>query len=98
MTYEPQVNDYVKWKPHIKGWVYFKCKEYITIEVAVRLKDQENYRACSLHQNERVLVLCYNQQWKELKYIRSRKTIIDTSSDTSDGPNYSAMESKTSSD
>jgi hypothetical protein len=98
MTYEPKINDYVKWKPHIKGWVYFKCKEYITIEVAVRPKNQENYKACSLHQNERVLVLCYNQQWKELKYIRSRKTIIDTSFDTSDRPNHSTMESKASSD
>jgi len=74
MTYEPQVNDYVKWKKHIRGWIYFKCSDYITIEVSVRPKDKENYRHCSLHRNERLLVVCYHQQWKELKYVRKRKS------------------------
>jgi hypothetical protein len=74
MSYEPQVNDYVKWKKHIRGWVYFKCNEYITIEVAVRPKDKTNYRDCSIHRNERLLVICYHQQWEELKYVRKRKS------------------------
>ena len=74
MTYEPQVNDYVKWKKHIRGWVYFKCNDYITIEVSVRPKNKENYQHCSIHRNERLLVVCYHQQWKELKYVRKRKS------------------------
>jgi hypothetical protein len=74
MKYDPQVNDYVKWTKGIEGWVYFKDKEYITIEISVRPKDCENYRACCLHRNERVLVLCYPNQWKELIYVKSRKS------------------------
>lgn len=74
MNYIPEVDHYVEWKPHIQGWVYFKNKDYITIEVAVRLKDDENYQACSIHRNERVLVLCYKKQWNELKYVKKRKT------------------------
>jgi hypothetical protein len=74
--YEPQVNDYVEWdnQRKLEGWVYFKEKEYLTIEISVRPKDCDNYQACCLHRNERVLVLCYRNQWKELKYIKSRKS------------------------
>lgn len=75
--YEPQVNDYVKWKPHIEGWVYFKDKEYITIEASVQPKSEENYHACSIHQNNRLLVLCYNEQWKELIYIKTRESVYE---------------------
>jgi len=77
MTYEPQVNDYVKWTKGVEGWVYFRDKEYITIEVSVRPKDCENYLACCLHRNERVLVVCYPEQWKELEYIKSRKSVYE---------------------
>ena len=77
MSYDPQVNDYVIWAKGVEGWVYFKCNEYVTIERSVRPKDIENYKACSLHKNERVLVLCYRSQWKELKYIKSRKSICE---------------------
>ena len=79
--YEPEVNDYVRWKPHIEGWVYFKDVEYITIEVNVKPKDNANYAACRLHQNERLLVLCYNEQWKELQYVTSRETIYEEKQD-----------------
>ena len=74
MNYEPQVNDYVKWSKGVEGWVYFKCNQYVTIEVSVRPKDCENYQACILHRNERVLVLCYHNQWKELVYVKSRES------------------------
>jgi hypothetical protein len=74
MNYQPQVNDYVKWTKGVEGWVYFICKEYVTIEVYVRPKDCENYQACCLHKNDRVLVLCYHNQWKELTYVKSRKS------------------------
>ena len=75
MSYIPQVNDYVTWTKGIEGWVYFKDKEYVTIEVNVRPKNTQNYRACVLHRNERLLVLCYNNQWNELTYIRSRESV-----------------------
>jgi hypothetical protein len=75
MKYDPQVNDYVKWTKGVEGWVYFKDKEYITIEQSVRPKNCENYQACSIHRNERVLVLCYNNEWEQLEYIKSRKSI-----------------------
>jgi hypothetical protein len=77
MSYIPQVNDYVTWKNNIEGWVYFKSKDYITIEMNVKPKDNLNYEACSLHLNDRLLVLCYYDQWKELKYIKSRESIYD---------------------
>jgi hypothetical protein len=73
MTYEPQVDDYVKWSKDVEGWVYFKDTEYITIEVSVRPKNNENYRACSLHRNERLLVLCFRNQWDELEYVKRRE-------------------------
>jgi len=75
--YEPQVNDYIKWSKGIEGWVYFKGDEYITIEVNVRPKNCENYEACSLHRNDRLLVLCYVSQWKELEYVKSRESVYE---------------------
>jgi hypothetical protein len=78
MSYTPKINDYVKWKSHIEGWVYFASQDYITIEVDVRPKDPINYEACSIHRNERLLVLCYSNQWKELKYVRSRESVYET--------------------
>ena len=71
--YKPQVNDYVSWKPHIEGWVYFKDDDYVTIECSVEPKDQENYEACSLHRNDRLLILCYKEQWNQLKYEGHRE-------------------------
>ena len=77
MTYEPQVNDYVVWSKGVEGWVYFKDKEYITIEYVVRPKDEVNLECCPIHRNERLLVICYNNQWKELQYIKSRQSIYE---------------------
>lgn len=80
MKYDPQVNDYVIWNngKGVEGWVYFKCREYITIEKSTRPKDPENLYACSLHANDRLLVLCYSENWKELEYVRSRKSVYET--------------------
>jgi len=75
--YKPQVNDYVSWKPHIEGWVYFRGDEYVTIEMSVEPKNQENYEACRLHKNDRLLILCYKSDWKQLKYIKSRKSVYE---------------------
>ena len=77
MFYQPCVNDYVKWTKGIEGWVYFMHKEYITIETDVWKKTKENYDGCPIHRNNRVLVLCYNDQWNELTYIKSRKSVYE---------------------
>lgn len=71
--YKPSLNDYVMWTKGIEGWVYFVDNDYITIETRVVPKDPENYRACSLHRNERLLVICYKDQWNELKYTGYRE-------------------------
>jgi hypothetical protein len=76
--YVPKVNDYVTWSKGVEGWIYFSHKEYITIEVDVRPKDLINYQACSLHRNDRLLVLCYSNQWEELNYIKSRESVYET--------------------
>ena len=78
MSYEPQVNDYVKWKKGVEGWVYFKDKEYITIEHSVRPKDEINLECCPIHKNNRLLVVCYPDQWKELEYVTSRDSIYES--------------------
>jgi len=77
MTYEPQVNDYVKWTKGVSGWIYFKCEEYITIEYNVRPKDEVNLDCCPIHKNDRLLVVCYPYQYKELEYVKSRDSIYD---------------------
>ncbi len=77
MSYVPEVNDYVKWKEHIEGWVYFKDNQYITIEMSVRPKPLEDYQNSSIHRNQRVLAVCYKNQWKELEYVKSRKSIYE---------------------
>jgi hypothetical protein len=98
MTYEPQVNDYVIWSKGVEGWVYFKDKEYITIEESVRPKDDINYQCCSIHRNERVLVVCYAESWKELKYIKSRPSTNASFVNTCDWTDYTELECKTSRD
>jgi len=70
--YKPSLNDYVKWNKGVEGWVYFAEKEYITIETKVFPKDEQNIQACSLHRNNRVLVLCYKEQWEQLEYVGHR--------------------------
>jgi hypothetical protein len=60
-----------------EGWVYFKHEEYITIETDVWEKNKENYEVVPIHRNDRVLVLCYNYQWNELTYIKSRKSVYE---------------------
>ena len=79
MKYSPNVNYYVKWSDGnpVERWVYFACKEYITIEKSVRPKDCDNYKACCIHANDRLLVLCYSNQWSQLEYIKSRESIYE---------------------
>ena len=72
MTYNPQVDDYVIWKD-LKGWVYFKCDDYITIEIGVKDKCPENLRDCPIHKKTHCCVLCYKHDWDELHYVKSRR-------------------------
>ena len=80
MNYTPKLNDYVKWKnshTDIEGWVYFKDSEYITIEIGVRCKDEEDIVNCPIHHKTHCLVVCYPQYWKELTYVKSRTDKYD---------------------
>jgi len=74
MSYIPEVNDYVKWTDSlnkvIEGWVYFRCEDYITIEVSVKPKSDD---IMPRHKMCHCLVLCYNHNWNELEYIKSRE-------------------------
>lgn len=69
MTYNPQVDDYVIWKD-LKGWVYFKCDDYITIEIAVKDKPDD---LVEFHKKVHCCVLCFKHDWDELHYVKSRR-------------------------
>ena len=76
-TFDVQLNDYVKWHHHEwldEGWVYFKCDDYITIEVGVKPKPYCNLVKNRLHCNEHILVVCHKQFWDELEYIKTRES------------------------
>ena len=77
MSYEPQVNHYVKWTKDVDGWIYFKCEEYVTIEYNVRPKDEVNLDCCPIHKNDRLLVICYKNQWYQLEYVKSRESVYE---------------------
>lgn len=78
--FDIQENDYVKWQRNgwiDEGWVYFKCDEYITIEVGVKPKPYCNLVRNVLHCNDHILVVCHNDFWDEVKYVKSRKSRND---------------------
>ena len=74
MTYNPQVNDYVKWK-NDEGWIYFRDELYITIEILVYPK-KDNHAL--IHKNHHVLLVCPNFYWNELEYVKKRKSKYNT--------------------
>jgi len=79
-TYIPQVNDYVLWnkgKFSVEGWVYFKDNDYLTIEIKVTPKHPEDLPHGTYHRNERSLVVCYPESWKDLKYVKTRNDIYE---------------------
>lgn len=79
-TYIPAVNDYVYWekgKFSVEGWVYFKDQDYLTIETMVYPKHPEDLPLGTYHRNERTLVVCYPESWKDLRYIRTRNNIYE---------------------
>ena len=94
MTYKPEVNDYVIWERHgllDEGWVYFVSEptehkkgfrpshQYLTIEVGVREKPECKYEKNNPHKHVHILLLCYESQWKELRYVKKRKSKYDNS-------------------
>ena len=85
MSYIPQVDDYVKWTDSLgrntEGWVYFVDSAYITIEIGVKCKDDENIKDCPLHEKTHTLVLCFPEDWKDLEYITNRRDEEKTSYD-----------------
>lgn len=72
--YIPRVNDYVKWKKGLEGWVYFYCPDYITIELYVKKKPDDLVK---IHKMTHVCILCYSYQWDELTFIKRRKSVYD---------------------
>ena len=93
--YKPKVNDYVVWnRPNglsDEGWVYFVSQptehkkgfpdtsQYITIEVGVKEKPECQYDKRNHHRYIHILLLCYENQWKELRFVKKRKSRYDDS-------------------
>jgi len=80
MPYTPAIDDYVKWnkgKFSVEGWVYFKDSSYLTIEIQTKPKHPEDLQYGTHHQNERTLVVCYPESWKDLIYVKSRQDKYD---------------------
>ena len=79
--YVPKVNDYVIWDKgeygSDEGWVYFYSDEYITIETGVKPKPVCQYTKNDRHKFIHTLLLCYEKDWCQLKYIKSRKSKIE---------------------
>ena len=76
--YSPKLNDYVRWdkgKYSVEGWVYFVDSAYITIEVGVKCKDDEDIKHCPIHKKHHTLIVYYPESWKQLRYVRSRNCI-----------------------
>ena len=74
MSYTPEVDDYVKWR-NVEGWVYFVDKEYLTIEVGVKNKEDD---LVPMHKKHHILIVCHHWDWHELEYIKNRRGNIDT--------------------
>ena len=77
-SYIPKVNDYVIWDRgeygKDEGWVYFYDEAYITIETGVRPKPKDQYTQNERHKYIHTLLLCHNHYWKDLQYVKSRKS------------------------
>tara|TARA_B100000287_G_scaffold27746_1_gene26295 strand:+ start:404 stop:724 length:321 start_codon:yes stop_codon:yes gene_type:complete len=69
-----------------EGWVYFKADpiepkkgfpthpRYITIETHCYDKPPEQLKDSPLHKKTHCLLLCYEHQWKELKFVKKRES------------------------
>ena len=71
-----------------EGWVYFKAPimeakkgfnipvRYITIETAVYDKPECQLTDSHLHKKIHTLLLCYEKDWKDLKFIKRREAPV----------------------
>ena len=69
-----------------EGWVYFKGDKpkeqkgfrtnprYITIETGVKPKPKDQYAQNDRHKMIHTLLLCYESDWKDLKFVKRRKS------------------------
>ena len=69
-----------------EGWVYFKAPimeekkgfikpvRYITIDTGVRDKPKEQLTGNEMHNRIHTLLLCYEQHWDQLKFVKRRET------------------------
>ena len=68
-----------------KGWGYFKGDKttpkkgfsdnprYITIETGIKPKPKCKYTKDEQHKYIHTLLLCYESDWKDLKFVKKRK-------------------------
>jgi len=73
-----------------EGWVYFKAPKfdkkkgfgdvvrYITIETSVRDKPKElmDCKTANHHRKIHCLLLCYESDWKDLKFVKRRESKV----------------------
>jgi len=70
-----------------EGWVYFKCppseppkkgfttqQRYITIETSIKPKHPDEYTKGDRHKLIHTLLLCFESQWHELRYVKKRES------------------------
>ena len=59
-----------------QGWN--TISRYITIETGVKDKPKEQIdcKSATLHNKVHTLLLCYESQWKDLKFIKRRESTI----------------------
>ena len=74
-----------------EGWIYFvsqltedkkgfrSTSQYLTIEVGVKKKPECQYDKNNPHKFIHILLLCYESQWKELTFVKKRKSQYDDS-------------------
>ncbi len=68
--YEPQLNDYCKWRD-VEGWVYFVDPSfYLTLEIGVKDKPDDLVK---MHKKVHCCVVVPNHTWDELTYCHSRR-------------------------
>ena len=69
MPYSPQIDDYVSWR-NVEGWVYYVDESHLTIEIAVRPKEDD---LVPMHRKHHCLVVVQHFQYDELVYVNSRR-------------------------
>ncbi len=69
MKYTPQIDDYVSWR-NVEGWVYYVDDTHLTIEIAVRPKEDD---LVPMHRKHHCLVVVQHFQYDELVYVNSRR-------------------------